>query len=124
MTNIGPQVSIHGELSSDESLRVDGNISGHIFLRDAELTVGQAARVDADIRSLRVLVLGTVNGNIAATERIELGASAVVTGSLSANKVVIVEGARFTGRVDMDKRTIAAKVAQFKETQAAVAGAR
>ena len=124
MTNIGPSISINGELSSDESLRLDGNVSGHILLRDAELTVGQTARVDADIRSVRVLVLGTVNGNIAATERIELGASAVVTGSLSANKVVIVDGARFSGRVDMDKRTIAAKIAQFKETQAAVAGAR
>jgi cytoskeletal protein CcmA (bactofilin family) len=40
---------------------------------------------------------------------------------LSANKVVIVEGARFNGRVDMDKRTIAAKVAAFKAEQATVA---
>jgi cytoskeletal protein CcmA (bactofilin family) len=123
MTHIGPGIVIHGELSSEESLRVDGYVKGQILLREAELTIGQSARVEADVRSLRVLVLGTVTGNIAASERIELGASASVTGNLSANKVVIVEGAQFTGTVDMDKRTIAAKVAAFKAEQATV-GAR
>jgi cytoskeletal protein CcmA (bactofilin family) len=123
MTHIGPGIVINGELSSEESLRVDGYVKGHILLRDSELTVGQSARIEADIRSVRVLVLGTVNGNIAAAERIELGASASVTGNLSANKVVIVEGAQFSGSVDMDKRTIAAKVAAFKAEQTTV-GAR
>jgi len=121
MTNIGPEIRINGELSSDESLRIDGHIKGQIVLREAELTIGQSARVEADVRSMRVLVLGTVTGNISASERIELGATANVTGSLSANKVVIVDGARFNGRIDMDRRTIAAKIAQFKEQ---AAGAR
>ena len=123
MTHIGPGIVINGELSSEESLRVDGFVKGQILLREAELTIGQSARIEADVRSVRVLVLGTVNGNIAATERIELGASASVTGNLSANKVVIGEGAQFNGTIDMDKRTIAAKVAAFKAEQATV-GAR
>ena len=122
MTNIGPSITIDGELSSTESLRLDGCVRGDIVTRDAELTIGQSAKVDADIRALRVLILGTVNGNVTASERIELGASANVTGGLTANRVVIVDGARFTGRVDMDRRTIAAKIAQYKETQ--VVGAR
>jgi cytoskeletal protein CcmA (bactofilin family) len=100
---------------------VDGHVKGQITLREAELTIGQSARIEADIRSVRVLVLGTVTGSIAATERIELGATASVTGNLSANRVVIVEGAFFSGSVDMDKRTIAAKVAAFKADQPAVA---
>jgi cytoskeletal protein CcmA (bactofilin family) len=123
MTHIGPGIVINGELISEESLRVDGHVKGQILLREAELTIGQSARIEADVRSVRVLVLGTVNGNIAASERIEIGASASVTGNLSANKVVIVEGAQFNGSIDMDKRTIAAKVAAFKAEQAPV-GAR
>ena len=118
MTSIGPSISIQGELSSSESLRVDGHVTGHILLRDSELTIGQSARVDADVRAVRVLILGTVNGNVTAAERIELGAASNVTGGLSANKVVIVDGAQFTGRVDMDRRTIAAKIAQYKADQA------
>jgi cytoskeletal protein CcmA (bactofilin family) len=122
MTNIGPCVFIDGELTSTDDLRLDGQVRGDIVMRDADLTVGQTAQVTADIRGVRVLILGTVNGNVTATERIELGASANVTGGLSANKVVIVDGARFTGRVDMDRRTIAAKIAQYKAEQ--VVGAR
>jgi cytoskeletal protein CcmA (bactofilin family) len=121
MTSIGPGVIIDGELSSTESLRVDGQVRGHIILRDAELTVGQAANVEADIRGLRVLILGTVIGNVTASERIELGASARVTGGLTANNVVIVDGAQFNGRVDMDRRTIAAKIAQYKDNHAIAA---
>jgi cytoskeletal protein CcmA (bactofilin family) len=118
MTHIGPSISINGELSSTESLRVDGKVRGHIVLREAELTIGQSAQVDADVRSVRVLILGTLNGNVTAAERIELGASANVSGGLTANHVVIVDGALFNGRVDMDRRTIAAKVAQYKADQA------
>ena len=114
MTTIGHSITINGELSSDEALRVDGNVRGQIHMREAELTIGQSARVEAEVRGTRVLVLGTVRGNIAASARLELGASSNVTGNISADIVVLVEGARFQGRVDMDRRTIAAKVAQYK----------
>jgi cytoskeletal protein CcmA (bactofilin family) len=122
MAHIGPSIFIDGELVSTESLRLDGEVRGDVVMRDAELTIGKTAKVDADIRGSRVLILGTVNGNVTATERIELGASANVTGGLTANRVVIVDGARFTGRVDMDRRTIAMKIAQYKAEQ--VVGAR
>ena len=70
--------------------------------------------LDATIRAARVVVQGTVNGSISAGERIELAPSARVTGDLSATQVVIADGAQFNGRVDMARRTIAAKVAQYK----------
>jgi cytoskeletal protein CcmA (bactofilin family) len=88
-------------------------------MRDAELTIGQSARVDADVRATRVLVLGTVRGNIAATARVELGASSHVTGNITAETLVLVEGARFQGRIDMDRRTIATRVAQYRSEHAA-----
>lgn len=115
MASIGRSVVITGEITSDEDLEIDGQIRGQIHLREtAALTIGPDAQVEADLRGARITVLGTVNGNIAATERIELGASANVTGNLSANHVVLVDGTRFHGRIDMDRRTIAAKVAQYK----------
>jgi cytoskeletal protein CcmA (bactofilin family) len=113
-TTIGHSITINGEVSSDETLRVDGNVRGQIHMREAELTIGQSARVEAEVRGTRVLVLGTVRGNIAASSRVELGVSANVTGDISADTVVLAEGARFQGRVDMDRRTIAARVAQYK----------
>ena len=115
MTRIGPSIAIAGDISSDEDLQIDGRVSGQIVTRGGTLTVGTDAKIDADVRGTRVTVLGSVQGNISASERIELGASAQVTGALSANFVVVADGARFNGRIDMDKRTIAAAVAHHRD---------
>jgi cytoskeletal protein CcmA (bactofilin family) len=119
MTTIGPTVSITGELTSDEDLVLEGRVSGLVLLRQGMVTVARTAVLDADVRGKHVRVHGAVNGHIAAGERIELTTTAKVVGSLSANQVVLEGGASFTGRIDMDRRTIAAKVAQFKAAQSA-----
>jgi cytoskeletal protein CcmA (bactofilin family) len=120
MTHISRSVVLRGELSSDEDLRFDGTLQGHLYLDDATLTLGETATVDADIRAKQVIVQGTVQGSIAAGHRIELTASAKVTGSLSAERVVIADGARFNGDVYMGRRTIARRVAQYRADHAAV----
>lgn len=117
MTTIGPTISISGELSSSEDLTVQGRVNGHLLVRDAALTIGEQAQIQADIRGTRVLVKGHLKGSIVASERIELTASATVEGSLSANRVVIADGSSFNGGIDMDQRTIAARIAQFKASQ-------
>jgi cytoskeletal protein CcmA (bactofilin family) len=119
MTNVGKSVVFDGELTSNEDLRFDGTLRGHIHVRDASLTIGETATVEADIRAKQVVVHGTVQGSIAAGDRIELAATARVTGSLTAERVVIAEGARFNGGVDMGRRTIATRMAQFKAGQTA-----
>jgi cytoskeletal protein CcmA (bactofilin family) len=120
MTNIGKTIVFDGELAANEDLRFDGTLKGHVQIRDATLTIGESATIEADIRAKRVVVQGTVQGSIAAGERIELTATASVTGSLSAECIVIADGARFNGGVDMGRRTIATKMAQYKAGQAAV----
>lgn len=119
MTHIGKSVTFDGELTSDEDLRFDGTLKGHLHIRNSTLTIGDGATVEADIRARRVIVQGTVDGSIAAGERIELTASSKVSGSLSAERVVIADGARFNGSVDMGRRTIATKMAQYKAGQPA-----
>ena len=96
MTHIGKSVVFDGELTSDEDLKFDGTLKGHLHVRDATLTIGDGATVEANIRAKQVIVLGTVQGSIAAGERIELTASSKVNGSLSAERVVIADGASFT----------------------------
>ena len=119
MTSIGPSLLITGEIASEEDLVIEGRFGGQIVVRNASLTIGKLAQVEADIRGTHVHVLGKIQGNVAASERIELGTTADVLGNLTANQIVLVEGARFNGRIDMDKRTIAARVAQFKAAQPA-----
>ena len=119
MLTIGASLVLTGELTSDEDLRIDGSVHDPVTARACTLTIGEGARLHGDVRGARILVLGAVSGAISATERIELFPSAVVAGSLSANRVVIAAGATFNGRIDMDQRTIAARVAQYKAQHAA-----
>jgi cytoskeletal protein CcmA (bactofilin family) len=119
MTHIGKSVVFDGELTSTEDLHIDGTLKGHLYVREGTVTVGESATIEADIRAKKVLVQGHVLGSIAASDRIELAASATVKGSISADRIVIVDGAQFNGGVDMGRRTIASKMAQYKAGQSA-----
>jgi len=119
MTRLGRSLIITGELTSDEDIAIDGTVRGHILVRAAALTIGEHAEVEAEVRCVRVDVRGRFKGTLSASERIQLHPSAVVAGDLSANQVVIADGAQFGGRIDMDQRTIAARVARFKAEQGA-----
>ena len=117
MTTIGSTIVITGEVTSVEDVTIDGRLDGQLLIRDGALTIGERAEIQADIRGTRVVVRGLVTGAISASERIELTATATVDGSLSANRVVIADGAQFNGPIDMDQRTIAARIAQYKASQ-------
>ena len=118
MTRIGATIVITGEFTSHEDVTVDGQLDGQLIVREASLTIGERAQIQATIRGARVVVRGLVTGAISASERIELTPTATVDGSLSANRVIVADGAQFNGRIDMDQRTIAARVAQYKANQA------
>jgi len=117
MTRIGASVVIHGDVTATEALQIDGEVRGRIESRDGLLTLGPSSRIEADIDGTEVLVLGQFQGNLTATTRIELGVTADVSGALSANHVVLADGAHFTGRIDMGQRTIVARVAAHRATQ-------
>ena len=118
MTRIGPSFVISGELQSSEDTVIEGRVNGHVQIKGAPLTIAPRGTVRADVRAVRVLVQGQLKGSISASERIELAASAQVEGALSANQVVITEGARFDGGIDMQRRTIESKMAHYRAQQA------
>ena len=117
MTRLGSSLVISGELTSDEDIAIECTVTGPVLVRGAMLTITAQATVEGDVRCVRAAVHGKVVGTISGGERIELFSTAEVLGDLSANQVVIVDGARFGGRIDMGQRTIAARVARFKAEQ-------
>ena len=119
VTTIGPTIVISGELTSGEDITVLGRVNGQVQVRDARLTIGEQGHVRADVRGARVVIQGQLKGSIVASERIELAPGASVEGSLSANRVILADGTRFNGRIDMDQRTIASRIAHFKASQEA-----
>src|SRR5271157_2054937 len=103
IATIGKSVIVKGELSGSEDLYVDGEVEGSISLRGQSLTIGPNGRVRANIEARNVIVHGRVDGNIQASDRVELRKSASLAGDISTARVAIEDGAFFKGSIDIQK---------------------
>jgi len=103
VANIGKSVVVKGELSGSEDLVVDGEVEGSITLRGQTLTVGPNGRLKANIEARNVILNGRVDGDIHATDRVELRKSASLSGNISTARISIEDGAFFKGGIDIQK---------------------
>ena len=94
---LNSDVEIKGTVKFTNDLVVDGKIEGEIT-SDGNLTVGENARIKAEIKTATVVVYGKVHGNLTATERVELKASAEVVGDIKTKTLSIEAGAIFVGK--------------------------
>ncbi|NQX00292.1 polymer-forming cytoskeletal protein [bacterium] len=94
---LSTDVEIKGTVRFTNDLVVDGKIEGEIN-SEGNLTVGENARLKAEIKTATVVVYGKVHGNITATERVELKASGEVVGDIKAKTLSIEAGAIFVGK--------------------------
>ena len=101
---IGPTLVFKGELAADEDLVIEGQVEGTIAHHKKNLTVGEQGRVKADIDASSVIVKGRVVGDIHGDEMVSLAGGADVTGNIFCRRVVIEDGARFNGKIDMKER--------------------
>ena len=89
-------VSITGSVKFRNQLQIDGEVKGTIESAGT-LTIGQHAHIRGEIRTKSVIVEGTVEGNIFATERCELQAGCTLRGDIEAPRLVVAENATFLG---------------------------
>lgn len=94
---LSSDVEIKGTVKFTNDLVVDGRIEGEIH-SDGNLTVGENARLKAEIKTATVVVYGKVHGNITATERVELKSTAEVVGDIKSKTLSIEAGAIFVGK--------------------------
>lgn len=118
---IGPTLIFKGELSANEDLVIEGQVEGRISHQDKNLTVGKQGRVSADIRAQSVEIQGEVNGDIVGDELVKLTRSAVVNGNIECARVVMEEGAYFSGNIKMEKPAKSSKKARLKVADSAAA---
>jgi len=100
---IGKAVKIAGQIYSREDLYVDGDVEGTIELMDHKLTVGPNGKVHAGVKAREVVALGVVQGNVDASERIEIRKDAKLVGDIKTARIIIEDGAYFKGSIDIIK---------------------
>ncbi len=99
-TIIGKGTVIEGILKIQNSLRLDGKITGQILTTDS-LIVGKEGEIEGEIRVKNVVVGGLVKGQIFASGKVVLEARSVVTGEIKTAKLAINDGAKFEGHCVM-----------------------
>src|SRR6187399_1386201 len=106
VVNIGKSVVIKGELNGSEDLTIEGQVEGKIELKDHALTIGPNGKIKAQVFAKAVIVLGEVNGNVTASEKVDIRDGGSVDGDIIAPRVAIAEGAHFRGSVDMQRKSV------------------
>ena len=101
---IGAQMRFQGELLGDEDVLVEGRVEGRVKISRA-FRVGPQGVVMAEVAAATSAIAGRVVGNVSADERVELLPTGILEGNIRAPRIVIGEGARFTGRIDMSGGT-------------------
>jgi len=114
---IGRSIKINGDVRGDEDLRIEGDVSGTVELKNSALTIGKEGRVKADVYARSIAVDGEIRGDLYAAERVSVHVNARVQGNIIAPKVSIEEGAHFKGSIEMDP---AAAAKALGKTAAAV----
>jgi cytoskeletal protein CcmA (bactofilin family) len=120
-TLIGETMKIKGEITSKETLQLNGELEGQVEL-DSRLTVGPKGKASANIKAKEVDIAGSVQGNIDAAERIVLRKGANLVGDVRTAGIVIEDGAYFKGSIDIVKPE-PAKVSMPRPQQGAPAPA-
>ena len=101
-TLIGPQVILHGDLVFSGGLYVEGRIHGKVIAEEgapAVLTLAEQGRIEGEIQVPVVVINGELQGDVYASERIELAAKARVLGNVHYKVVEMRAGATLTGRL-------------------------
>ena len=111
---VGGGTVVTGEANFKAMMRVDGHLSGRVSSSSGTLIVGANGKVDANIEVAVAVIHGTINGDIIATQRLELGRAAKVNGNIQTPSLIIEQGAIFEGSCKMLQMSQAADKAKSR----------
>ncbi len=97
---LGASVVIKGHLAASENLAIHGPFEGTIEVLTHTVTIGRHARIEARLVAKDVVIEGTVQGSVTATDKVEIRATAQLHGDIVAPRIAIADGAWFCGTVE------------------------
>jgi len=99
-TILSSDIDFSGTLNFEKPFLIRGKVSGEIMARGI-LVVDEEAVVEANIRASRVIIRGTVKGNVTATDKVEVTITGKLTGNVTAPEIFMETGCAFNGRCTM-----------------------
>ncbi len=102
MANLSQDSDIKGTIKFGQSMRVDGSFDGELISDNGELVVGTTGKVKATIKVRSAVVEGRVEGNIKASDKVQLKQSARIFGDVQAKTLIVEEGVVFVGKCNVN----------------------
>ena len=125
---VGHGTTLTGETVFHAMLRVDGHLIGTVASEAGTLIIGTNGQVDANVSVAAAMINGTVNGDVIASEKLQLGRTARVMGNIQSPRLIIEEGAILEGSCSMlkaresqEEQAVAAASQYDEEQDASVA---
>lgn len=122
---VGHGTTLTGETEFHAMLRVDGHLIGTVTSETGTLIIGTNGQVDANVMVAAAMINGTVNGDVIASEKLQLGRTARVMGNIHSPKLIVEEGAILEGSCSMlkarevqEEEVAAAAVSQYQPSPA------
>lgn len=97
---IGHSMKVKGNVSAEEEILIEGIVEGTIKMKH-NVIIGKSGKVKADINAKEIIIRGEVNGNVHGQVKVEIVPGGILNGDIISEKVVLAEGAKFKGNIDM-----------------------
>jgi cytoskeletal protein CcmA (bactofilin family) len=115
MSTLGASVVVKGELRSTDDLVIEGSVEGDVFCEDGSVVIASTARIGGDVLARDITVFGQSEGQLVATEVVDIRAAAAVTGQVVSPRLILDEAAYFKGRVAPQMLEAAIRVAHYQQ---------
>ncbi len=109
---LGKNVTVKGQIFAREDLTIDGEVEGTVECQEHRLTIGPNARVQAGLKAREIIIHGSIQGNVDASDKIDIKKEAKLVGDIKTSRIVIEDGAYFKGSIDISKASPAVKPSQ------------
>jgi cytoskeletal protein CcmA (bactofilin family) len=98
---IGQGVTIEGKIISKQDIRIDGHIQGSVEVGDCELVLGPGSEMKGAVKARSVIVGGQLEGDVIATERLQIQTTGVLLGDVVSPRLIIQDGGLLRGKADV-----------------------
>ena len=116
-TNLTTDVDIKGTIKFGKVMKIEGKFEGELISNEGELIVGKTGEIKANVKVKNATIEGRVDGNILASEKIELKQKAHLSGDLQARTLVIEEGVVFVGQCNVNPNGTKPEKQTFSEVK-------
>ncbi|GHU84075.1 hypothetical protein FACS189473_0320 [Spirochaetia bacterium] len=99
-TILSSDIDFSGTLNFEKPFLIRGKVSGLIDARGL-LVIDETAVVEANINAPRVIIRGSVKGNVVAAEKVEITVTGKLVGNVTTPDIKMETGCVFNGRCNM-----------------------